>query len=247
MHEHQPDFHWYVTTTCQIRIAAERPWFRGLPVLATGPKGAGRTHAARRLARVVGVPHIILNLTDPVIASSIASSGRVSEALWASPITVAMAATRCANLVATVIGIDQVGDDVAGGLVAMIDAQTGRAWSEDQLGVQMDFGEVTWIVQCDDMRRVPPALRAKTTQIDFVEFPRGTETTAALSVLLEVLDDLRVDRADPAFDWTNIARALSGRHRSAKQLYIEMTHAVTTIARGDLRIPDDNEDDHLPF
>ena len=248
MHEHQPAFLRWVTTSCRALIAAERPWFRGSPILATGPEGAGRTHAARRLARVAGLPHVIINLTDPVIAANIAASSRVSEALWGLPVTVAMAAKRCANPVATVVGIDKVGDDVASGLVAMIDPATGRWWSEDKLQVEMDFGEVTWIVQCDDMRRVPPALRAMAAHIGFSELPRGIETTAALSILLEVLDDLDLDKADPAFEWTNVARALGGHHRSAKHLYAEMTHAVKTIAReGPVPVVDHDDENDVPY
>ena len=93
MHEHQPGFLRWVTQSCQASLAAERPWFRGRPVVLTGEQGVGRTHAARWLARVAGPPHVVLNLTDPVIAANVTASGRVNEALWASPITVAMAAT----------------------------------------------------------------------------------------------------------------------------------------------------------
>lgn len=232
MHEHQPAFLRWVSTTCHALIAAERPWFRGSPVLLTGPQGSGRTHAARRLARLAAVPHAILNLTDPVIAANIASSGTVSEALWASPVTVAMAARRCANPVVTVIGIDKVGDDVAAGLIAMIDPETGRAWSEDRLEAYVDFGEVTWIIQCDDLTRVPPSLRSQAAHVAFEKLPRGIETTAALSILLEVIDDLGLDEADPALGWPHVARRLGGYHTTAKQLYIEMTDAVISAARG---------------
>lgn len=248
MHEHQPAFLRWVTTSCRALIAAERPWFRGSPILATGPSGAGRTHAARRLARVAGLPHVIVNLTDPVIAANVASSGQVGEALWASPITVAMAAKRCANPVVSIIGIDKVGDDIADGIASMIDPATGRSWSEDKLETEMDFGEVTWIIQCDDITRVPAALRSQAAHIGFAEFPRGLETTAALSMLLEVLDDMGLDEADPAFEWTNVARALGGYHRGAKSLYAEMTHAITTIAHeGPPPAADDDDDDDVPF
>lgn len=245
LHEHQPAFLRWVSTSCRALIAAERPWFRGPPVLVTGPEGAGRTHAARRLARVAGVPHVILNLTDPVIAANIASSGQVSEALWASPVTVAMAAKRCANPVVTVIGIDKVGDDIASGLVSMIDPTTGRSWSEDQLQTEVDFGEVTWIVQCDDLTRVPPTLRALAAHVKFADFPAGIETTAALSILLEVLDDLGFDEADPVFDWPNVARLAGRYHRSAKGLYAHMTNAVVSIARDGPPAPNTNDD--IPF
>ena len=238
MHEHQSAFLRWVSANCETLIATGRPWFRGNPVLATGPVGAGRTHAARWLARVAGVPHVIINLTDPVIATNIASSGRVTEALWASPVTVAMAARRCANPVVSVIGIDKVGDDVAAGLVAMIDPATGRSWSEDCLETHVDFGEVTWIVQCDDLTRVPPSLRALAAHIAFEKLPRGKENTAVLSVMLEVIRDLDLDEADPALAWPHVARRLSGYHTTTRQLYAEMTDAVRWAARGEEPDPD---------
>lgn len=248
MHEHQPAFLRWVTSSCRALIAVERPWFRAPPVLLTGPEGAGRTHAARRLARVAGVPHVILNVTDPVIAANLASSGHVSEALWASPVTVAMAAKRCANPIVTVIGIDKVGDDIAAGIVSMIDPATGRSWSEDQLKTEIDLGEVTWAVQCDSLTRVPPALRGLAAHVEFSSLPSGVENTAALSILLEVLDDLGLDEADPAFDWPNVACRLSAYHRTAKHLYAQMTEAVTDIARGGLSPVERHENDEdVPF
>lgn len=250
LHQHQPAFQRWVTSSCQALIAAERPWFRGSPVLVTGPEGAGRTHAARRLARVVGVPHFVLNLTDPVIAANVASSGQVTEALWGLPMTVAMAARRCANPIGTVIGIDKVGDDIAAGFVTMVDPATCHAWSEDRLQTYMDFGEVTWAIQCDDLTRVPPSLRALAGHVGFAEFPAGVETTAALSILLEVLDDLGLDYADPLFDWPNVARGLGGYHRTAKRLYAAMTQVVTDLARNglpEIDRDDDDDDDNVPF
>ena len=250
MHEHQPAFMRWVTSSCQALIAAERPWFRARPLLVTGAQGGGRTHAARRLARAAGVPSVVLNLTDPLIAASVASSGRVTDSLWASPVTIAMAARRCANPVVSVIGIDVVAGDVAAGLVAMVDPQTGRAWAEDRLETYIDFGEVTWIVQCDDLGRVPEALRKQAAHVRFEAFPAGIETTAALSILLEVIEDLGLDKADPALDWPNIALRLGGYHRSAKDLYARMVQAVTDAARGpnaDPQITDDEDDKYVPF
>lgn len=146
MHDHQPKFLEWLAESCRNLLAAERPWFRAEPMVITGPPGAGRTHAARWLARVAGVPHVILNLTDPLVAANIAASRRVNEALWASPITIAMAATRCANPVVSVIGTDRMSDDVASGLASMIDPDTSVFWSEDQLGTCVDLSEVTWIL-----------------------------------------------------------------------------------------------------
>lgn len=238
IHEHQPAFLRWVTTSCQALIAAERPWFRAAPVLLTGAKGGGRTHTARRLARCAGVPHAVVNLTDPVIAANIASSGEVSEALWALPVTVAMATRRCANPVVSVVGIDKAGDDVAAGFLTMADPESGRGWYEDRLQTYVDFGEVTWVIQCDDLASVPAPLRAQATHVQFQALPRGLENTATLSIMLEVIEDLGLDEADPALDWPRVAGRLRDHDRSAKQLYLAMTQAVRSAARGTEPLPD---------
>ncbi len=159
-----------------------------------------------------------------------------------------MAAKRCANPIVTVIGIDKVGDDIASGLVSMVDPATGRAWSEDKLQTEVDFGEVTWIIQCDDLTRVPHALRAQAGHVGFSAFPSGVENTAARSILLEVLDDLGLDEADPAFDWPHVARHLNGYNRGAKQLYARITDVVTDLARnGPSDVNPDEDDGDVPF
>ena len=124
-HDWQVDLCDTVAGACEGLLAAERPWFR-LPPTALVGKGTGRTHAGRSLARAVGVPHIILNLSDPVIAMNVAGSGEINEALWVSPIVTAMAATRCANPVVSVVGAEH-NADAAMALVTMIDPALGRA------------------------------------------------------------------------------------------------------------------------
>ena len=147
LHDHQPDLLGWIASSCGAQLEAERYWFRGAPVILTGPRGCGRTHAARWLARVSGVPHVILNLSDPIIASNLAASRAVGETLWASPVTVAMATTRCANPVVTVLGAEFASDDVTNGFLSMIDPELGAVWREDLLGVQVDMSEVTWVFQ----------------------------------------------------------------------------------------------------
>lgn len=243
MHEHQPGFRRWVMESCRAALAAERPWFRGVPLLLTGSQGAGRTHAARWLARVVGVPHVVLNLTDPLIAANIAASRRVDETLWASPITVAMATARCANPVVTVIGADQAGGDVQAGLAAMIDPDTGVFWSEDQLGTCIDLGEVTWILQCDSPASLPSTLRNTLTPVSLNRVPTPIESVFALSVLLEAMGDLGIEPGDPAYSWSRIREALPSRHvASAKALYAGMVSAITDLRRDAERAADD-----LPF
>lgn len=250
MHEHQPTFRRWVTQSCQASLSAERPWFRGTPLLLSGPKGAGRTHAARWLARVAGVPHAVLNLSDPVIAANIAASGRVNEALWASPVTVAMAAARCANPVASVIGADQASDDVKAGLVAMIHPDTASSWSEDQLNTAVDLGEVTWIIQCEQLASLPAALRSLATSVVLQRPPTRIDSVYTLSIMLEVMGDLGIDPTDPAFGWSRIRSQLPRQnYATAKVLYAQIFSAINNLKHGSPIEADDGEadDEYVPF
>ncbi|MEA1086466.1 hypothetical protein SFC76_19515 [Sphingomonas sp. CD22] len=247
MHDHQPALLRWVKQSCEASLAAERPWFRGSPLLLPGSHGAGRTHAARWLARVVGVPHCILNLTDPVIAANIAASRHVNEALWASPLTIAMSATRIANPVATVIGADKVSEDVSAGLATMMDPETGTCWSEDQLGITVDLGEVTWVIQCDQVSALPPALRNISTPVVLQRPPGGLDSVLTLSVMLEVMNDLRLEPTDPLYSWARIQAALPHYYfKSAKGLYADMVNALMALRQGS---PDHRleYDEQIPF
>lgn len=202
-HEWQPDFLHAVRTTCDDLLAAGRPWFRMAPALLSGPAGAGRSHAARSLARAAGVQHIFLDLSDPVIAASISGSTDMSEALWVSPIVTAVAATRCANPVVSVIGAD-VNADAAVALAAMVDPVLGRAWMEERIGTVVDLGEVTWLIQADAPELLPAPLADKLTTIPMQKVPIHERSEIMVSLFAEVLADLDIPPADPAVRWGDI-------------------------------------------
>lgn len=232
MHEHQPEFLAWVRERCAVMLAAERPWFGGGTLMLGGVQGAGRTHAARWLARVAGVPHAVLNLTDPVIAANIAASGEIGEALGASPVTIAMAAARCANPVVSVLGIDRVGDDVRAGLAAMIDPQRCRRWREDRLGIDVDLGEVTWILQRDGALAVPSWVAPDAAAVALRQIPHGTDNVLALSICLEAMGDLGIDPRSGNCSWDQIRERLPQRYyQSAKVLYADMVDALRDCMR----------------
>lgn len=243
MHEHQPEFLAWVRRRCAAMLAAERPWFGGGSLILGGVPGAGRTHAARWLARVAGVPHAVLNLTDPVIAANVAASGEIGEAMGASPVTIAMATARCANPVVTVLGADRVGDDVLSGFQAMVDPARCRRWREDRLGIDVDLGEVTWILQRDLQRAVPSWVAPDADAIALRTIPSGTDHVLALSICLEAMGDIGVDPRSGTCSWDQISEHLP-RHsyHSAKSLYADMVDAL----RGCLR-PTDYRSDPEPF
>lgn len=247
MHDHQPHFLRWVNQSCEASLAAERFWFRGRAAVFTGWKGAGRTHAARWLARCAGVPHVILNISDPIIASAVASSGAVSEALVAMPITVAMAAKRCANPIVSVVGADQASDDVKAGLAAMMDKDAGVYWSEDQLGTCVDLSEVSWVIQAENAASLPSAIRNEATNVVFSAAPNRIESVFTLSIMLEAMHDLGVEPTDPTYGWSRIKDQLSGYYQlSGKTLYADLLNAISSLKHVPLLGVRDDSDD-VPY
>ena len=243
MHEHQPDFLRWVRGRCTAMLAAERPWFSGGTLILGGVEGAGRTHAARWLARVVGVPHAVLNLTDPVIAANLAASGEIGETLGASPVTIAMATARCANLIVTVIGADRVGDDVLAGLAAMIDPERGRRWREDRLGVDIDLGEVSWVLQRDLRRGIPSWVAPDADAVALRSVPRGHDHVLALSICCEAIGDLGIDPRAGTISWHRLSEQLPRYGQmSAKILYANFVNALRASRR-----PGKTSNDHELF
>lgn len=230
MHDHQPNFLRWVNQSCDASLAAERFWFRGRTAIFTGWKGAGRTHAARWLARCAGVPHVILNVSDPIIASAVAASGAVSEALVALPVTTAMAANRCANPIVNVVGADQASDDVKAGLAVMMDKDAGVYWSEDQLGTCVDLSEVTWVLQVESAASLLSTIRNEATTVVFSAAPRSFESVFTLSIMLEAMADLGVEPTDPTYAWSRLKDRLPDYYQlSGKVLYADMIDALSSL------------------
>lgn len=226
MHDWQPEFVDAVADACDHLLAAERPWFRMPATALIGRDGCGRTHAARMLASAAGVVHVILNLSDPVIAMNVSASGEVNESLWVSPVVTAMAATRCANPLVSVVGAEH-NADAAMALVSMIDPVLGRAWQEDRIATNVDLGEVSWLIQASRQEALPAPLldRLAIVRMDVVNV--RPDSTAALSVLLEVLGDLGIARDDPAVVWRDLLDRVEWRgFRSLKQVYADLRGAV---------------------
>ncbi|BCA59483.1 hypothetical protein [Sphingomonas sp. HMP6] len=243
MHEHQPDFLAWVRKRCAAMLAAERPWFGGGTLILGGVEGVGRTHAARWLARVVGVPHAVLNLTNPVVAANVAASGEIGEAMGASPVTIAMATARCANPVVTVVGADRVGDNVLAGLAAMIDPERCRRWREDRLGIDVDLGEVTWILQRDMRRGIPSWVAPGADTVALRAAPSGFDHVLALSICSEAMGDLGIDPRAGTVSWQRIREQLPRYGQSsAKALYANIVNALRECLR-----PSETPIDHELF
>ncbi|MCD2323060.1 hypothetical protein LQ953_03410 [Sphingomonas sp. IC-56] len=129
-------------------------------VLLEGEAGAGRTHLARRLSHLAGLPHVLLDLGAPDGMQQLWQSRRGPDLVLPSAPVLAMAAARCANPVISVTGIEQLGADAQGHLARMIDPHEAVAWRDHAAGGTVDLSQVSWMIQSHVPGLLSPRLAA---------------------------------------------------------------------------------------
>jgi hypothetical protein len=219
-HEWQPSLRNVVIEACEAALEAQRVWFRMPPCVLVAEPGVGRTHAARCLAHAMNVPHVILNLADPVVANSLSRPGIFREALAVSPIVAMMAAKRIANPVVSVVGVG-VHPDADAVLADMIDPETSHAWHEHEFALDVDLGEVSWLVQVDEGYDLPAPIEKHLTLVPLEHDP-AREQEVVLSVALEVLRDLGLSPSDPVLEITKLFTERSRFALNVSDLYAQL-------------------------
>lgn len=173
------------------------------------------------------MPHAIINVSDPIMAANLGASEEIGEALWVSSVVAAMAATRCANPVVSIIGAEKAGADVAAALASMLDPRRNHSWREDRLGALVDLGEVTWIVQCRDPGALPAGVAEHVTAVPMIGAEIRPDSLAGPSLLHEVLDDLGLEFGAEGLTWERVRAALGDWEWNAMGVfYADMRSAV---------------------
>ncbi|WP_210358332.1 hypothetical protein [Sphingomonas beigongshangi] len=189
------------------------------PILLTGERGAGRTHLARRFARAAGLPHVTLDLAGH---ASMRPSVRGPDIALPSVPVLAMAATRCANPVVTVLAADRLQPEVQRELAWAFDKVNASRWCEEALSGFVDLGHVTWIVQAEDSDAMCPFLR-QMLRPACVTWPGQSDVELHLA---EILAEAAIDQNHGELDGATVADALAAMasasrspRRSTAELY----------------------------
>lgn len=176
----------HVAAVCGDQRVQGRSWFRMPPTLLAGPDGVGRTHIGRRIATEAGLPHVTLDLHDARLVRREASPD-VPEPV---PPLVAMAMTRCANPVVSVINADTAPPPALALVTRLVDPALNRRIVVDALSTQLDLGQVTWLIQSSAPDRLPDRLCDRLVRID-LQVPDGEAIEfMTIDVLAEVVSDL---------------------------------------------------------
>ncbi|WP_334656085.1 hypothetical protein [Sphingomonas panaciterrae] len=176
----------------------EGGWFALPPLLLRGPAGVGRTHVARRIADLAGLPHVGVAVGGPLGMEQLRPSGCGPDLVLPSAPVLAMAVSRCANPVVSVYGVEAL--DAAGQaeLARMIDPETAGRWVDYACGATVDLRHVNWMIQGQEPEALTAHLLRLLRPVE-LRFPVGRDVPLHLAeILAEAAVDLGViDRVGP--------------------------------------------------
>ncbi len=227
IHDHQPAFRAAIAAACGACIEEDRGWFKCPPIVLIG-RNTGRGHAARFLSQVAQLPHAVLSEVELLNCATEAQQGPLGDNLWVSPVTLAMAVSRCANPIVTIKEADRLSSAASATMLAMVDPAAGQAWPEERLRTWVDLSEVNWILRVEDPAKLPHSLLRHAFVVEMAPSAWGANDFLQLSVTLEVLNDMGLRPTAAAQDsWAALGRGL----RDPGDLYVAIRRALTD-ARG---------------
>lgn len=170
----------------------EADWFTLPPLLLCGPAGVGRTHVARRVAELAGLPHVGVAVGGAWGVEQLRPRGCGPDLLLPSAPVLAMAVSRCANPVISVSVAEAFDPEDQAELARMIDPATAGRWVDYACGATVDLRHINWMVQAHEPGELAPSL-LRLLQPVRLRFPEAADAPLHLvEVLAEAAIDLGV-------------------------------------------------------
>jgi hypothetical protein len=168
-------------------------FFRMPPTALTGSKGSGRTHVASRIARSAGLPLLRIDVGGEHGAERLLPPGRDRDYVAPSPIVVCMAATRCANPIVLLGGVEFARDETIELLASMMDPAGSARWTEEALACSIDLRGISWLLSLPGPGVVPAGLGHLVHESANAGVKgQDGDRLRKLSILLEVMEDFGV-------------------------------------------------------
>lgn len=219
-----------VAQSCRTQQESGRTWFHLPPLALVGLEGCGRTHVARQIARYAGVPLIHVDLeVDDGEWCQIAPTG--PEVTMPNNVTLGIAASRCANPVVHVTGVEKAKGADLMTLSAMIEPRSASRFVDEAIEATIDLSHVTWLVDVPDVNVLPLPLAKALTPISFQAHSAGVSEELQLSIATEILDDLGLKHLPHGCSWMKLREETRhtwpiGREGRVTVLYREMRSLI---------------------
>ena len=136
-------------------------WFSMQPTLVVSEPGTGKTHAARKLAELSGLPLIYIDGSSLSSSAELISSDVVFQSARPSAIVEGLARNRVANPLVVIDEVDKLHDMAQGGfanlseaLIGLIDRTVARQHKDKYLQAEIDLSHVNFLLLANDLSRV---------------------------------------------------------------------------------------------
>jgi hypothetical protein len=154
-----------------MRVSAQDgAGLRFRPLLIDGPPSAGKTHLARRLSEMTGVPDVVIDIgagsegfrvTGSHRTWSTASPGRIVETILEKRIGNPIVFVDEIDKAVTVQTNKGTVTSVITSLLGLMEERSARRWECPYFAVAFDMSRVNWILASNEAWMVPPPLRTR--------------------------------------------------------------------------------------
>lgn len=146
------------------------PGLRLPPLLLDGPPGIGKSHWARRLGEVIGVPATVVEATGENASFGVVGCQRGWGAASPGRLIETVLRTRIANPVMVIDEVEKAGTatsttglafGLAEALLPLLEPLTAKRWSCPYYQVRFDMSWVIWVLTSNDFRKLPGPLLSR--------------------------------------------------------------------------------------
>ncbi len=175
----------------RVSVWAGRPWLAWSPICLVGDPGCGKSHFAREVATLSGLPFAALDLGamhDAGALVAVARGWTNTKPCWPAQM---MAAFQTANPVLVLDEIEKAGGSHRNGephkaILAMLEPSTAARYFDTCLMAEVDLSAVCWIATANSVKALPRSLISR-LEIIFVDGPGAEHFEVVLEGVLSAL------------------------------------------------------------
>lgn len=162
-----------------------------MPILLAGDPGVGKTHFAKSLATVLGVPFQFVSMGTMTAGWILSGSAPTWSGARQGKVAEGLIESHFANPLYLLDELDKTGGDARydpfGALLQLLEGDTAAHFKDEFLDLEIDASYVLWVATANDLSRIPGYILSRMV---VYEVPPPTPEQSAL-IAQRIYDNLR--------------------------------------------------------